>query len=258
MSLTKRHAVSCDRPVHTGMPGDVAVQRAGSGRPRSRWASVALALMPLLLGTGVAGDLGAALALPGRGSVDAAKDGMRPREPVGRSLPLQPARHIAFETDEGTWMSVDVAPDGKRLAFDMLGDLYTLDRDGGRAVPIRRGMAMDAQPTWSPDGRWIAFVSDASGAENLWVVRPDGSDARQVSFGDDDTVLVSPAWAPDGRSVYVSRFLWSLNAYELWRYGLDGSEARVVPIRVPGRSERWSSRLPMDACWHSPRWAGCT
>src|SRR3984893_1826888 len=130
----------------------------------------------------------------------------RPRQEPGQTLPLHPTRHIAFETDEGTWMSVDLSPDGRQIVFDMLGDLYTLDASGGRATAITRGLAFDSQPTYSPDGQWIAFISDHSGAENLWLIRPDGTEPRQVSFGDDDTVLVSPAWSPDGKSVYVSRF----------------------------------------------------
>jgi Tol biopolymer transport system component len=162
--------------------------------------------------------------------------GPRPRQPAGQTLPLTPTRHIAFETDEGTWMSVDVSPDGRRLVFDLLGDLYTLDVSGGRATAITRGLPFDAQPTYSPDGQWIAFISDRSGAENLWVIRPDGSEPRQVSFGDDDTVLVSPAWSPDGKSVYVSRFSWSVDNYELWRYDLDGSETLVVPVKSAGQA----------------------
>jgi Tol biopolymer transport system component len=157
--------------------------------------------------------------------------GSRPIQPPGETLPLEPTRTIAFDIDEGTWMSVDVAPQGDEIAFDLLGDLYRLDAGGGRATAITHGLAFDAQPTYSPDGTWIAFVSDRSGAENLWLVRPDGSDARQITFGDDDSVLVSPAWTPDGQALYVSRFLWSLNNYELWRYGLDGSAELVVPVK---------------------------
>ncbi|MGH8176028.1 MAG: TolB family protein, partial [Steroidobacter sp.] len=157
----------------------------------------------------------------------------RPRQPPGQTLPLQPTRTIKFETDEGTWMSVDASPDDQRVVFDLLGDLYTLDVQGGRAAPITGGLAFDAQPVFSPDGRWIAFVSDRSGAENLWLIRPDGSQPRQISFGDDDTVLVSPAWAPDGKSIYLSRFRWSLNNYELWRYEIDGAETLIVPIDAP-------------------------
>ena len=41
-------------------------------------------------------------------------------------LPIRPTRHLAFDTREGTWMSLDVSPDGKTIAFDLLGDIYTL------------------------------------------------------------------------------------------------------------------------------------
>lgn len=161
----------------------------------------------------------------------------RPPQPAGQTLPLQATRRIAFDTDEGTWMSLDVLRDG-RLVFDLLGDLYTLDAKGGRATAITRGLGFDSQPTVSPDGQWIAFVSDRSGAENLWRIRPDGSDAQQLTFGDDDTVLVSPAWTPDGRALYASRFRWSVNDYELWRYGIDGSETLVAPVRADGGGEQ--------------------
>ena len=160
---------------------------------------------------------------------------LRPKQQAGQVLPLRPTRNITFETDEGTWMSIDRSPDGAQLVFDLLGDLYALDAAGGRASAITRGPGFDAQPTYSPDGQWIAFVSDRSGAENLWVMRPDGSAAKQISFGDDDTVLTSPAWTPDGKTLYVSRFLWSLNNYELWRYDLDGTETLVVPIKASGQ-----------------------
>lgn len=158
--------------------------------------------------------------------------GWRPRQPAGQALPLEPTRSIAFETDEGTWMSLDRSPADGRITFDLLGDIYTLDPAGGRAQAVVRGMGMDTQPVFSPDGEWIAFVSDRSGAENLWIVRPDGSDPRQVSFGADDTVLTSPTWSPDGDSLYVSRFLWSRNDFELWHYGLDGSETLVTPAKT--------------------------
>ena len=171
---------------------------------------------------------------PAPADPDVQSNPARPSQPAGQTLPLRPTREIAFETDEGTWMSVDVSPDGNHIVFDLLGDLYTLDVRGGRAAPMTRGMAFDTQPTYSRDGVWIAFVSDRSGADNVWIVRADGSDARQVSFGGDDTVLVSPAWSPDGQSIYVSRYLWSLDGYELWRYALDGKETLVVPVRQPG------------------------
>ena len=171
----------------------------------------------------------------------------RLREPAGRTLPLAATRHITFDTDEGTWLSLDRSPDGRTIVFDLLGDIYSLNANGGRARPIATGLAFETQPTFSPDGRTIAFISDRSGADNLWLAGPDGSNPRQISFGDDDTVLVSPAWTPDGRSLFVSRYRPSLNAYELWRYGLDGSSELIVPIKPQQGSPRSAYRTSLGA-----------
>jgi Tol biopolymer transport system component/imidazolonepropionase-like amidohydrolase len=172
-------------------------------------------------------------------------DRPRPQQPPGRSLPLTPGRRLRFDTTHGTWMSLDLSPDGKRIAFDILGDLYTMPAGGGRATRIAGGLPFDTQPAYSPDGREIAYVSDRSGAENLWVARADGGAARQITFGEDDTVLVSPAWAADGRSLFVSRYRPDLNNYELWRYDLRGAGTLLVPIRdtIAAPRDRWRSSL---------------
>ena len=155
----------------------------------------------------------------------------RPQQPAGQTLPMEPGRQLRYETTSGTWMSLDVSPDGRTIVFDLLGELYTLPIAGGRAVRISSGLAFDAQPAFSPDGRRIAFISDRSGSENLWIANPDGSGSRQVTFGDDDTALTSPAWSADGKAVFVSRFRPDLNNYELWRYGINGSAELVAPIK---------------------------
>ena len=136
----------------------------------------------------------------------------------GQSLPMQPSRTISFETSEGSHLSLDLSPDGTTLVFDMLGDLYTLPATGGKATRVTSGMAFDAQPVWSPDGRHILFVSDRSGAENLWMIRADGSDPRQISLYDDNPVFVSPEWSPDGKRILVTRYWADRNAYELWQF----------------------------------------
>lgn len=136
----------------------------------------------------------------------------------GQTLPMQPQREISFETDQGSQLSLDVSPDGKTIVFDMLGDLYALPVKGGRARQLTSGMALDTQPVWSPDGKRILFISDRSGAENLWTVKADGTEPRQISLHDDNPVFVSPEWAPDGQSILVSRFWADRNAYELWQF----------------------------------------
>jgi Tol biopolymer transport system component len=174
-----------------------------------------------------------------------ALDNTRPRQAQGQTLPLKPTRKISFDTTEGTWISLAVAPNGKTMVFDMLGDIYALDTKGGQAKPLRTGLAFDSQPVFSPDGKQVAFISDASGADNLWVMKADGTGARQVSFGEDDTVLVSPEWSVDGKTVFLSRYRPSYNAYELWQYGLDGSETLIVPAKASADQGRdaWASSL---------------
>jgi len=115
-----------------------------------------------------------------------------------------PLRTLTFDTEEGTWMSVDVSPDGRTILFDLLGDLYTMPIEGGDVRQITRGMEWDMQPSFSPDGRHIAFVSDRDGGWNLWMVNADGTSPKQFSR-DRRGSLRSPTWAPDGPSIVIPR-----------------------------------------------------
>src|SRR6267143_517977 len=121
-----------------------------------------------------------------------------------KGLPLKSSRKVEFTTDEGTWLSLDVSPDGKSIAFELVGDIFTLPIEGGQAKLISGGMAFDSQPKFSPDGQWIAFLSDREGSENIWVMHPDGTEVKQVSK-DPGAEYSSPSWAPDGNYVYVSK-----------------------------------------------------
>src|SRR5262249_42439808 len=70
-----------------------------------------------------------------------------------KDLPLTPTRTIEFSTDEGTWISLDISPDGKSLIFELLGDFYTMPLTGGEAKKITSGLAFNSQPRFSPDGK---------------------------------------------------------------------------------------------------------
>ena len=66
------------------------------------------------------------------------------------SAPPGDSISISIDVTEGTWMSLDVAPSGEQLVFDLLGDLYLLPIEGGEAQQITSGMAWDMQPRFSP------------------------------------------------------------------------------------------------------------
>ena len=126
-----------------------------------------------------------------------------------QELVLKTASTIEFSTDELTWPSVSVSPDGKTMVFDVLGDLYTLPIAGGTATRIVGGLSFESQPVFSPDGKTIAFLSDRTGVENLWIANADGSNPRAVSKDgltrDRPEIMVSPSWTPDGQYIVVSK-----------------------------------------------------
>ena len=118
-------------------------------------------------------------------------------------LPLEMTKKLEFETDEGTWMSLDVTPDGRTILFELLGDLYTVPVGGGAATRLTEGAPYDAQPRISPDGQWIAFISDRSGSDNLWIARIDGTTPRKLS-NESQNAVISPTWTPDSQYVITS------------------------------------------------------
>ncbi|HEX7090327.1 MAG TPA: amidohydrolase family protein [Longimicrobiales bacterium] len=144
-----------------------------------------------------------------------------------------PVREVDFVTDEGTWMSVSVSPDGRRIAFDLLGDIYVMPIEGGEATQLTSGPAYDVQPRFSPDGRHIAFTSDRDGLDNLWIMDADGSSPRQITK-ERERQVNSPIWTPDGmyligRKHY--RNTRSLGAGEMWLYHIGGGSGLQLTKR---------------------------
>jgi imidazolonepropionase-like amidohydrolase/Tol biopolymer transport system component len=140
------------------------------------------------------------------------------------------AATVAIDTRTGTWMSVDVSPDGKTLVFDLLGDLYTLPIEGGEAKPLTHSIAWEMQPRFSPDGTSIVYMSDGGGGDNAWIMDADGSHPRAVT--DEDFRLVNnPVWHPDGDYVAVRKHFTgtrSLGTGEIWLYHSSGGKG--VPL----------------------------
>ena len=113
------------------------------------------------------------------------------------ALVQTPVQQVSFDLEEGTWMNVALSPDGTTLAFDWLGDIYTMPATGGEARAVCTGTAWQMQPAFSPDGAQLAYTSDEGGGDNIWVCSLDGSNARAVTK-ETFRLLTQPAWSPDG------------------------------------------------------------
>ena len=140
------------------------------------------------------------------------------------------AATVEIDTRTGTWMSVDVSPDGQTLVFDLLGDLYTLPIEGGEARALTHSIAWEMQPRFSPDGTRIVFMSDAGGGDNVWVMDADGSHARAVTE-EDFRLVNNPVWHPDGDYIAVRKHFTgtrSLGTGEIWLYHVGGGKG--VPL----------------------------
>ena len=130
-----------------------------------------------------------------------------------------------LETTEGTWMNLDVSPDGKTIVFDLLGDIYSMPISGGTTTLLRSGLAYEVQPKFSPNGKYISFTSDAEGGNNIWVMTADGNDAKSITK-EKMRLLNNAVWTPDGKSLVARKHYTSqrsVGAGEMWQYPLSGA-----------------------------------
>jgi imidazolonepropionase-like amidohydrolase/Tol biopolymer transport system component len=143
---------------------------------------------------------------------------------VGNPPGLQ--KKVTITTDEGTWMDLDVSPDGKTIVFDLLGDIYSMPITGGKATLLAGGKAWEIQPRFSPDGKQISYTSDKDGGDNIWIMNSDGSDKHPVTK-ETFRLLNNAYWTPDGQFLVARKHFTgtrSLGAGEMWLYHKDGGD----------------------------------
>ena len=140
------------------------------------------------------------------------------KEEKDKDLPLEAARTIAIDTDEGTWISVDVSPDGKKIAFDLMGNIYTVPFEGGEAEQLTDGMAFDAHPRYSPNGNYLLFTSDRDGSDEVWYMNLENEKMHQVTKGKSNH-YPSAEWTRDGNYIVVAK---GGLTHKLWLHHKDG------------------------------------
>ncbi|BDD00998.1 amidohydrolase family protein [Persicobacter psychrovividus] len=158
--------------------------------------------------------------------------------------PQRSLKTVKFTTNEGTWMSVDVSPDGQTLVFDLLGDIYTMPIGGGKAKKLRGGMAWECQPRFSPDGQYISFTSDLGGGDNIWTLRLADGQATQITK-EDFRLLNNANWTPDGQYLVARKHFThtrSLGAGAIWMYHIGGGSGTEL---VPAKNEQQDINEPM-------------
>ncbi|BFT31643.1 amidohydrolase family protein [Alteromonas sp. D210916BOD_24] len=154
---------------------------------------------------------------------------------------------VTINTSETTWSSLDVAPSGDFMVFDMLGDLYKVSITGGEATPLTQDFAWNIHPAISPDGKQIAFISDRDGLNNVWVMDIDGTNLRQVTK-EKNNLIHSPKWSPDGEYLVATKGIMSsrsIPAGEIWMYHKSGGEGLQIKARTHGKRDQQNIADPV-------------
>ncbi len=143
------------------------------------------------------------------------------------------SKDIEYDVSQGTWMSLDISPDGRTVVFDLVGDIYSMPVTGGAATLLLGGPAYEMQPRFSPDGKRIAFASDRDGLTNVWTMDLSGKNLRQISK-EKEREVSNPAWTPDGQYLVNRKHFRntrSLGAGEMWLYHASGGNGLKLTDR---------------------------
>jgi hypothetical protein len=124
--------------------------------------------------------------------------------------PIGPLVEFEYPVDDAPTFTVrqirdaSPSPDGRQLAFTALNRVYVSGADGSGARPLTPAAVNAHNPAWSPDGRWIAYVTWEGDVGRVMRVRSDGRGAPET-LTRQGALFLSPAWSPDGSRVVALR-----------------------------------------------------
>lgn len=190
-----------------------------------------------------------------------------------KNLPLEATRKLQINTDQGTWISLDVNPNGKQIVFEILGDLYVMPITGGKAERITEGLQFDTHARYSPDGKTLTYISDESGSQNVWLMDTETKEKTQITKSKDENYQ-AVAWSADGDYLIASKGRRNLKLFMYHKDGGGGAQLidkpenmkMIEPAAAPDNRFVWFSRranawnynaqLPQYSIWTFDRETG--
>jgi tricorn protease len=136
--------------------------------------------------------------------------------------------------------SYDLSPSTKRAAISVHGEIFSIATDKGDIQRVTQSFSRETAPSWSPNGKWIAFVSDKSGRDEVWMAHEDSSGLKKIS--DSDTEKLNIQWAPDSKTL-----IYSASDHKLYRYDMESGKTTTIASGEAGNIQ--GARFSPDSKW---------
>lgn len=134
----------------------------------------------------------------------------------------------------------DLSPSTQRAAISAHGEVFTIATERGDVTRVTNSYFREDTPHWSPDGKWVAYLGDSSGRQEVWVATPDGADAKKLS--DTDLEKLSIVWMPDSKSL-----LYTSSDHKLNLVNIESGQTRTLATNDAGNID--GVTVSPDGAW---------